>query len=200
MTQRQTGPANRSATQDVADTAKHQVSQAADTAKEKARETADEAERRAKTMLADRKGRAADELGGVAQAARQTGQQLRGQDRTTIAEYADTAADRIDQVSGYLRDRSIGELIDDAERLARREPELFLIGAFALGLIGSRFLKSSRQRAGARQDRSYTEYRRSEHGIYPAPPERSYGTVAMPRSEMQAAPGTRPGYSSRRGE
>ena len=31
----------------------------------------------------------------------------------------------------------------DAQRLARRQPALFVGGAFALGLLGARFLKSS---------------------------------------------------------
>jgi hypothetical protein len=42
-----------------------------------------------------------------------------------------------------LRNKDVGELFQDAQRLARRQPVAFVGAAFVLGLVGARFLKSS---------------------------------------------------------
>jgi hypothetical protein len=46
-------------------------------------------------------------------------------------------------LSDYLRDKSLTDVVGDVERFARREPVIFVGGAFLIGLLGSRFLKSS---------------------------------------------------------
>jgi hypothetical protein len=48
-------------------------------------------------------------------------------------------------VSNYLQNTDVSEMVDRTEEFARRRPALFLGGAFALGLLGARFLKSSRR-------------------------------------------------------
>lgn len=97
----------------------------------------------ASAQLAAQKNKATDGLGSVAQAVRETTQHLREQQHETVAGYAEQAADQLDRVSQRLRDKNVGELMNDAQQLARRQPGLFIGGAFALGLIGARFLKSS---------------------------------------------------------
>jgi hypothetical protein len=123
--------------------AKQQASQAMDQAQHKAGQLADQAKQQATSQLASQKQRATDSLGGVAQALRQTGQQLRQQDQGMIARYADQAAGQIERFSGFLRGKDMNQLIDETEQFARREPTLFLGGAFVLGVLGARFLKSS---------------------------------------------------------
>ncbi len=67
---------------------------------------------------------------------------------SSYAQYADRAADQIQRVSGYLGGRDISQIADEAEDWARREPVLALGGAFVLGVLAARFIKSSRpQRA-----------------------------------------------------
>jgi hypothetical protein len=51
-------------------------------------------------------------------------------------------------VSTYIRDHEVRDLISETERLARREPLLFLGGAFAVGFIAARFLKASSPEQG----------------------------------------------------
>jgi hypothetical protein len=89
------------------------------------------------------KDRAAEGLGSVAQALRQTGQQLQGQNQEAFTSYIDRAASQVDRFSTYLQQKDMGQLVYDVERFARRQPALFLGGAFVLGLLGARFLKSS---------------------------------------------------------
>ena len=42
-----------------------------------------------------------------------------------------------------IRNRDVGELVNEVQRFARRQPALFVGSAFAIGVIGARFLKSS---------------------------------------------------------
>src|SRR5262249_7341979 len=66
------------------------------------------------------------------------------QQNAAIGDYVNSAADGVARFSGYLRAKDVGELIDDAEEVARRQPILVIGGAFLLGFFGARFLKSSR--------------------------------------------------------
>jgi hypothetical protein len=107
----------------------------------------------AASQLTNQKNRATDGLGSVAEAVRQTTQQLKDQNHDVIARYTEQAAHQIDRLNQRIREKDIDELMSDAQRLARRQPALFIGGAFALGLIGARFFKSS---ARANED----DYRR----------------------------------------
>jgi hypothetical protein len=98
---------------------------------------------RATAQLSTQKDRATDGLGSVAQVVRQSTQQLRENKHDSIAQYVDKAADQIDRFSTELRNRDVGELVNDVQRFARRQPALFVGSAFAIGVIGARFLKSS---------------------------------------------------------
>ena len=112
----------------------------------------DRMKERAAAQINSQKDRATDGLGTVAQAVRQSTQQLRDQHHETVASYVEQAADQIERLSQRLRQKDIGSLLGDAQRLARRQPALFIGSAFALGVICARFLKSSppgEQRYGA---------------------------------------------------
>jgi hypothetical protein len=89
--------------------------------------------------------RAADALGSVAQSLLFSSQQLREQDRGTIGNYVERAANKVEQLADYVQNTNASQMAERVEGFARREPALFLGGAFALGLVGARFLKSSRQ-------------------------------------------------------
>jgi hypothetical protein len=82
---------------------------------------------------------------------------LREQQHETIAGYVDSAADQIERFSQNLKNKDVGELVNDAQRLARRQPALFVGSAFAIGLLGARFFKSS-------SDRYRSEYGSGEYG------------------------------------
>lgn len=97
----------------------------------------------ATAQLSTQKDKATDGLGAVAQAVRQTTQSLRDQQHDTVAQYVERAADQIERFSEQLKGKDVNELLNDAQRLARRKPAVFIGGAFALGLVGARFLKSS---------------------------------------------------------
>ena len=97
----------------------------------------------ANSQLNTQKNKATDGLGTVAHAVRETTQRLRDDHHDTVAQYAEQAAEQIERFSQGLKNKDVGELMNDAQRLARRQPALFVGGAFTLGLLGARFLKSS---------------------------------------------------------
>ena len=65
--------------------------------------------------------------------------------------YVDQAADQVERLSEYVRERDVVQIAGDVEKFARREPALFLGGAFVLGLCAARFLKSSAQSSQSAQ-------------------------------------------------
>jgi len=101
---------------------------------------------RASAELTTQKERATDGLGTIAQVVRRSTQQLRDQQHDTVAQYIEQAADQLERLSTRLKEKNVSELLNDAQRLARRQPALFIGGAFVLGLLGARFLKSSSDR------------------------------------------------------
>jgi hypothetical protein len=123
------------------------VKQTAEEVRDKAASVAEEATQKAKeqtrSTIATQKEEAVHELHGVAEAFRMTGSQLREQDQTMVAGYSNKIADQVDRISNYLDQRNLDEVIVEAEDFARRKPEIFLGGAFTLGLLASRFFKSS---------------------------------------------------------
>jgi hypothetical protein len=98
----------------------------------------------ATAQLTNQKNRGTDALGRVAAAVRSSTQKLRDEEHDTIANYVDKAADQVETWSLRLREKNVNELLSDVQRLARRQPAVFIGSAFALGLVGARFLKSSR--------------------------------------------------------
>jgi hypothetical protein len=107
----------------------------------------------AAARVSEQKDAATKGLGSIAQAARQTTQQLRDGQHETIAEYIEKAADNLEKFSSNLSNRSVAELMSDVQQFARRQPALFVGAAFAAGLLAARFLKSSNN--GAAFARSY---------------------------------------------
>lgn len=133
-------------TGDVVDQAKEQTGQAVDQVRGSAFQ-----------MMDQQKSRAADSLGSVAQALHHTGDNLSGNEQDALGQYAHRAADTVDQISQQIRNKSVEQLLNEAEDFARREPEVFLGGAVLLGLLASRFFKASSRRSQMR-DQDYRDY------------------------------------------
>jgi hypothetical protein len=158
--------------EDVVQQTQEKAGQAVDQAQQMAGQVADQAKQQATSQLDSRKNQAVDSLGTVAQALRQTSQHLRQNDQGTIAQYTDKAAERVEQFTGQLRGKDVQTMVRDVERYARQQPAVFLGGAFVLGLLGARFLKSTAQRedddesGGYGANRSYGYDRGPRYGNY----------------------------------
>src|SRR5918993_5938166 len=119
----------------------------------------DTVKQRATAQLESQKGRATDGLAALAHAARQTTQQLRSDQHDTVAQYMDRAAEQLERFSTTIQNKDVGELLREAQQLARRQPALFIGGSFVAGMMLVRFLKSSqRNGSGAAMTRTPREY------------------------------------------
>lgn len=103
----------------------------------------DQLRQQAISQIHSQKDMAAESLHSFAMAMRQTGETLRQQGQTPVAEYADRGAAQFENLSGYLRQHDIDELVGEVEHFARRQPIAFVGAAFGLGFLASRFFKSS---------------------------------------------------------
>lgn len=131
---------------------------------EAASEAAQEARRKAESNLDRQKQRATERFDHVSSALRETSQNLRDHDEDSIAGIVDSAAEQVDRLSHYVGQRSVGDLVDELEDIARREPALFLGGAALLGIVGARFLKSSGRRGMRSTYRGDSRYGNWERG------------------------------------
>ena len=91
---------------------------------------------------------AAEGVGQVADSIRRVSLDMQT-DQPAISNFAETAAEQADRLAAYLRDTDARQMLSTVEDAARRQPLLFLGGAFVLGVAASRLLK-----AGSSQTRS----------------------------------------------
>jgi hypothetical protein len=135
-------------TQEVAGQAQQMAGQVADEAEAKTGQVAEQLKQQASSRLSSQIDRAAEGLGSLSQALLSVSGQLRQQDKALVAEYTTRSAEQVQRAASYLRGKDVDQLVDEAEDFARRQPVVFVSGAFALGLVAARFLKSSGQRTG----------------------------------------------------
>jgi hypothetical protein len=119
----------------------------------KVKEAADDIRHRAteqaETRIEDQKYRAASSLGGMARSLREASDHMPGDDG--LGRYMSRAAEQVDNLASFLNNRDVTELVDEVEVFARRQPAAFVGSAFAIGLLGARFLKSSRRNLDSEQ-------------------------------------------------
>ncbi len=136
-------------------TAREQIRDVKDQVVGQAKNTIQQARERASSSLGESKSQVADQFGTIAGALRRTTEHLRSEDQQRIAGLTDTVARQVDQVANYLRNKDASAMRADLENLARRQPALMIGGALVLGLIGARFMKSSKRTSarGSNSDR-----------------------------------------------
>lgn len=130
-------------TSQVANQAKQAANQVTDQVKQTAGQVADTAQHSAESQLSTRKNQAAQSVDSAVHALNQVSNQLRQDNQQPLAQVTDFAAQGLGHVSDYLQNTSVRSIVGDIENVARQQPALFLTGAFALGVIAARFIKSS---------------------------------------------------------
>jgi hypothetical protein len=167
--------------------AREQVRQAKDKVMDQARSTIRDARDRAGSTLSQSRQQAAEQIGGIGSAFRRTSETLRQEDQAKFADVADNVARQIDRVADYLRESDGGRIARDVENLARRQPVLAFAGAFAIGVLAARFLKSSTPQYGNEYDEEGYER------VYPG------GEPAGLGSGFESGYGAEPGYGRQPG-
>lgn len=111
-------------------------------------ELVESAKDRALGFAEEQKRLGADQAEGLARAVHGAADQLK-QTSPQIAQYVHEAASALDGFSRTLRERSSGELMQQVEDLARRQPVAFFGAAVLAGFALARFAKSSARNAQA---------------------------------------------------
>lgn len=174
------------------DQVKQSANEVADQTKQAASQVTDQAKHAAQSQLSVRKDQTAHGLNTVASAVQDMGDKLRQNSQTSsYAQFTDQAANQIQRFSGYLRNHDVREIVDQAEDWMRRDPMIALGGAFVLGLVAARFLKSSgvkkntpsrqnnRQQAPYRPGYRYND-RSYQYGYGRYGDDRDYGETGWP--------------------
>ena len=108
---------------------------------------ASKVQEQAGTELARQKESAATDLSQVVDAVRRFGESLGGEQNGPIARYAaqygDKAANSLEQLTTYIREKDPKQLLTDVQNFGRRQPALLLGGAFLLGFAGARLIRSA---------------------------------------------------------
>ena len=149
------GTGNESSSAGTGSGAREQVRQAKDKVVDQARTTFREARERAGSSLSQGRYQAADQLGGLGNAFHRTSETLRQDDQARFADVADNVGRQVDRAADYLRRADGRTIARDLESLARRQPALVFAGAFAIGILAARFLKSSSPRSEFEEDEGY---------------------------------------------
>jgi hypothetical protein len=131
--------------QSIATTARQQAGQIADQAKSQAGVLASQAADAVKSQIDTQKSKAADNLGSLSNAIRQSADSLSQNGQPQIAGVVTSAAEKIDDVTSYLRNKNVDEIASEINDYARQNPQIFIGGAFLLGIAVARFLKSSQR-------------------------------------------------------
>jgi ElaB/YqjD/DUF883 family membrane-anchored ribosome-binding protein len=162
-----TNTASDTGREGLVDQATAQVQEAASTAQEKAVELKDQGRSKLGETLDQRTSQAGEQVRKMAQALRQSGEQMRDQgEGGQVVGVAEGAADRFERLGDYLEQTSGDELLRDVEEFARRRPWMVAGMGLAAGLAASRFLKaSSERRYGSAQRGGYA----SRQGYDPTP-------------------------------
>ena len=107
---------------------------------------------------------AADGLEQLASSVRQATSDLETK-QPAIANLTTTAADGAERAANFLRETDARQLVSTVEDVARRQPLLFVGGAFLLGVAASRFIKAAGG-GGTSQGATYggTAYGGSRYG------------------------------------
>jgi hypothetical protein len=147
---------------------------------QKARSTATDTLEHVKDSVAERADRVADRVEGVSS---RTAAQEPG-----LAGHVSQFADGMHRLADRLRDRSITELVSDAQLLARRHPLMFILGGLALGVAAARFMKASSPEAGGEGDeRAWrAEHERVSEFTTSTPGVRYSGAAAVDPAGMSA--------------
>jgi hypothetical protein len=190
-----------------ADQAKDTAQQATEQAKQTAQQATQQARGRVSDEVDRRSTEAGQQASSVADAFRQSAQQLRQDGKDGVAEPVEQVADRVQSAGSWLERSSGDDILRDVEDFGRRKPLAVLAGGAVVGFALSRLLKaSSRERYEQRGTSSYGGYGTggTTSGPYGAPAygngERLPATTPEPPISRPAAPVTPPAPGTATGE
>lgn len=157
------GEVLRGNTAPVTDAAKDAFNQVKGAAGSVAGQALGQVQEKAGSAIEAQKQNLTEGLTSVAGSIRSLGGNLRNSDQApaiaqVAARYSDTVADQVEQLAEYFETRDLRDLSRDVQGFARRNPTVFVAGAFTLGLLAARFFKSSPRQELVRADYYNTDF------------------------------------------
>lgn len=110
--------------------------------------------------------RLAEEADALSDAIDAAASKLDDQDREGLARYARELSSNLANAAEQLEGRSVDELANDAKRLARDNPALYMLGSIAVGFGLSRFFKASAERDHHDDDKASAEHGHDDGNAY----------------------------------
>ena len=126
--------------------AREQGSAAVEEIKTVAQSAAREAQEAGRDFVHEQKENLAQKVDKFAEAVRAASERLRNEEGNVLAGPAQKAAEQLEAMSSYLREKEPADFLDDLESFTRRRPEVVFGGLFVMGLAAARFVKASRKR------------------------------------------------------
>lgn len=114
-----------------------------DRAAQAARQTTSQVRDRATEAVAQQKNRLAEEVSVFGLALHRAAETLESNDDKVAGQYAHKAADWIDGIANFLREKDVTAMTRTCGDFTRRHPEVVLGGLFLAGVSVARFLKAS---------------------------------------------------------
>ena len=130
----------------VVERTKEKGKEAAEQGLEKAKEAGGQTRDYLSRQLDERSTQAGQQVSSLSESLSRLGSQLRDEGQASQAGMAEGAAERARQLSNYLEEGNGDRFLRDLEDMTRRRPWAVAAGAFAVGLVASRFLKASAER------------------------------------------------------
>jgi uncharacterized protein YjbJ (UPF0337 family) len=161
--------------------AQDKAQQVAGQARDQAQQAAGQAKSMIRTEIDNRSRTAGRQVSEQASDLRTISEQLRSQGKEGPAKLADRIAERVDSAGRYLTESDGERILRDVEDFGRRNPWAVMAGGLALGLVASRFLKSSSRNRYERGHTTGSTYDTS--GMLPertGTPDYSAGTAGDP--------------------
>ncbi|HSF48539.1 MAG TPA: hypothetical protein VLA73_09275 [Burkholderiales bacterium] len=115
-------------------------------ASRRAGEWAAQAAEKGKSFFSEQCRSTAEGINSAVGVLRNAAHDLEERNNVGAARLIESAADRLSGFAEGLHDKDLDRVLTDATAYARRNPWVFFAGAMAVGLIASRFLKSSAHR------------------------------------------------------
>lgn len=155
---------------------------------QQAREVGRQVERAAVSQVERGRHQVAQGVHAAAEALRLGAEQVRQREGAAGTQFVERLAEPVERVSNYLERHDTREIARDLEDFARRNEGLFLGGAFALGVLGARFLKASSAQAHRARYETMDRY-----GSRPRGWEPEHDAVTRPGAPGYAPPSERTG-------
>jgi hypothetical protein len=143
---KQAAQAAQTEVQKLKGAAREQGSTAVEEVKTVAQSAAREAQEAGRDFVHEQKENLAQKVHKYAEAVRAASEGLRGEEGNVLADPAQKAAEQLEAMSSYLREKELADFLDDLESFTRRRPEVVFGGLFVMGLAAARFFKASRRR------------------------------------------------------